>query len=247
MKLVIEKGGIKGMEYKVMIVEDDFAIAKLLSSHIEKYGYETILVRDFDRILDIFLETNPHLTLIDINLPKYDGYYWCRKIRQISKIPIIIISARDSEMDQVMGIESGADDYITKPFYYDVVMAKIKSQLRRCYGILAPNVSEERKLDLEGLILYPERPELHFNNNSTILTKKEAILAEMLMGVSPMAVSRDTLMEKLWDDQAFIDENTLNVNVARLRKKLQGLGIEKALETVRGHGYRLNITWVKKL
>jgi len=234
------------MEYRIMLVEDDVSIANLLSSHIEKYGYKAIMVRDFDRILDIFIETDPHLVLLDINLPKYDGYYWCRKIRQISKAPIIMISARDSEMDQVMGIESGADDYITKPFYYDVVIAKIKSQLRRCYGIFAPDMSEERKIELEGLILYPERPELHFNGNSTVLTKKEAVLAETLMRMSPRAVSRDVLMEKLWDDQAFIDENTLNVNVARLRRKLQEVGIEEALETVRGHGYRLNVTWREK-
>ena len=244
--MIIEKGGINSMEYKIMLVEDDASIAKLLSSYIEKYEYKTIIVKDFDKILDIFIETNPHLILLDINLPKYDGYYWCRKIRQVSKIPIIMISARDSEMDQVMGIESGADDYITKPFYYDVVMAKIKSQLRRCYGVLALDVSEERKIELEGLTLYPERPELHFNDNSTVLTKKEAVLAETLMRMSPRAVSRDTLMEKLWDDQAFIDENTLNVNVARLRKKLQEIGIEEALETVRGHGYRLNVTWRKE-
>jgi len=246
MKMIIEKGGINSMEYKIMLVEDDASIAKLLSSYIEKYEYKTIIVKDFDKILDIFIETNPHLILLDINLPKYDGYYWCRKIRQVSKIPIIMISARDSEMDQVMGIESGADDYITKPFYYDVVMAKIKSQLRRCYGVLALDVSEERKIELEGLTLYPERPELHFNDNSTVLTKKEAVLAEILMRMSPRAVSRDMLMEKLWDDQAFIDENTLNVNVARLRKKLQEIGIEEALETVRGHGYRLNVTWRKE-
>ncbi|MGI6143965.1 MAG: response regulator [bacterium] len=234
------------MEYKIMLVEDEASIAKLLSSHIEKYGYKTIMVREFDKILDTFIEMNPHLVLLDINLPKYDGYYWCRKIRQVSKIPIIIISARDSEMDQVMGIESGADDYITKPFYYDVVIAKIKSQLRRCYGVFAPGVSEERKIELEGLTLYPERPELHFKSNWTMLTKKEAVLAEMLMRMAPRAVSRDMLMEKLWDDQAFIDENTLNVNVARFRKKLHEIGINNALETVRGHGYRLNVTWRNK-
>jgi len=233
------------MEYKIMLVEDDASIAKLLSSYIEKYGYKLIIVNNFDRVLDIFMETDPHLVLLDINLPKYDGYYWCRKIRQVSKNPIIIISARDSEMDQVMGIESGADDYITKPFYYDVVIAKIKSQLRRCFGDFAPDASEERKIELEGLTLYPERPELHFNGSSTVLTKKEAVLAETLMRMSPKTLSRDMLMEKLWDDQAFIDENTLNVNVARLRKKLQEIGIEEALETVRGHGYRLNVTWRK--
>ncbi|HHV64353.1 MAG TPA: response regulator transcription factor [Peptococcaceae bacterium] len=233
------------MEYKIMLVEDDATLAKLLSSYIEKYGFEPVVVDDFNRILDIFREASPHLVLLDINLPKYDGYYWCRKIRQISTVPIIFISARDNEMDQVMGIESGADDYITKPFYYNVVIAKIKSQLRRCYGVFAPDVSEERKIELEGLTLYPERPELRFNSNSIVLTKKEAALAEILMRMSPRAVSRDVLMEKLWDDQAFIDENTLNVNVARLRKKLQEIGINEALETVRGHGYRLNVTWRK--
>jgi len=233
------------MDYKIMLVEDDSSIAKLLGSLIEKYGYKPLILSDFDRILDIFIEENPHLVLLDINLPKYDGFYWCRKIRQISRIPIIMISARDSEMDQVMGIESGADDYITKPFYYDVVIAKIKSQLRRCYGEFAPDVSEERRIELEGLTLYLERPELHFNKDSTVLTKKEAVLAETLMRMSPRAVSRDVLMEKLWDDQTFIDENTLNVNVARLRKKLQEVGIDDALETVRGYGYSLYVTWRK--
>ena len=197
------------MEYRIMIVEDDESIARLLSAHIEKYGYKTIKVDDFDNILDLFIKTNLHLVLLDINLPKYDGYYWCRKIRQISTNPIILISARDGEMDQVMGIESGADDYITKPFYYDVVIAKIKSQLRRCYGEFAPDKSEERKVELEGLILYPERPELHFKGKATFLTKKEAVLIEILMDMFPKAVSREILMEKLWDDQAFIDENTL--------------------------------------
>ena len=234
------------MEYKIMLIEDDDSIAQLLSSHLEKFGYKSIVVKYFDNILDMFIHMNPHLVLLDINLPKYDGYYWCRKIRQVSTNPIILISARDSEMDQVMGIESGADDYITKPFYYDVVIAKIKSQLRRCYGEFAPDLSAERRVDLEGLILYPERPELHFNGNSTVLTKKEAELAEVLMSMSPRTVSRDILMEKLWDDQAFIDENTLNVNIARLRKKLQEIGVDKALETIRGHGYRLNVTWRHK-
>jgi len=233
------------MEYKIMLVEDDAAIAKLLSSHLAKYGYKTLMVNDFENILEKFMAINPHLVLLDINLPKYDGYYWCRKIRRISTVPIIFISARDSEMDQVMGIESGADDYLTKPFSYDVVMAKIKSQLRRCYGAFAPGVAEERKIELDGLTLYPERPELHFNSNGTVLTKKEAVLAEILIRMAPKAVSRDVLMAKLWDDQAFIDENTLNVNVARLRKKLQEIGIEEALETVRGYGYRLNVTWRK--
>src|SRR5690606_6531301 len=109
-------------------------IAELVAAHLAKYGYEVISVREFDKILDVFVATCPHLVLLDINLPQYDGYYWCKKIRQVSTNPIILISARAGEMDQVLGLESGADDYITKPFSYDVVIAKVKSQLRRSFG-----------------------------------------------------------------------------------------------------------------
>lgn len=161
------------MEHRIMLIEDDTSIAKLLAAHIEKYGYECVIINNFDKVLDIFIKADPHVVLLDINLPKYDGYYWCGKIRQISNHPIILISARDSEMDQVMGIESGADDYITKPFYYDVVIAKIKSQIRRCFGALAPDGSEERKVGCEGLFLYLERPELRFRDASVTLTKKK--------------------------------------------------------------------------
>lgn len=231
------------MDYKIMLVEDDTSLVQLLCSYLEKYGYHPVTASDFERVLDAFFEVRPHLVLLDINLPRYDGFYWCRKIRQVSKVPIILISAREGAMDQVLGLESGADDYITKPFDYEVVMAKIKSQLRRCYGDLAPGVRTERRLELAGLTLYPERPELHFEGKVVVLTKKEAVLAETLLRSAPRTASRELLMEKLWDDQAFVDENTLNVNVARLRKKLKEIGIDGALETVRGYGYRLHVTW----
>lgn len=141
-----------------------------------------------------------------------------------------------------MAIESGADDYITKPFHYDVVMAKIKGQLRRIYGDYAPNISE-RIVEVEGLKLFPERPEIHFGSEQVLLTKKEAILAEMLLSKFPRTASREDLLAALWDDESFVEENTLNVNITRLRKKFNELGIENAIETVRGLGYRFNATW----
>ncbi|WP_392486245.1 response regulator [Haloimpatiens sp. FM7315] len=232
------------MNYKIMIVEDDKSIAKLLSEYIERYGYETIVVEDFENVLDIFIENEPNLVLLDVNLPKYDGFFWCTKIRQRSMCPIIFISARDSEMSQVMAIESGADDYITKPFYYEVVLAKIKAQLRRVYGEYAVKPADlERISELEGLILYPERSELHYHSKEISLSKKEVELLDMLIKKYPKVATRDALLEKLWDDQNFVDENTLNVNITRVRKRFSKLGIEDAVETVRGLGYRLNITW----
>ncbi|WMJ79728.1 response regulator transcription factor [Clostridium sp. MB40-C1] len=231
------------MTYKIMIVEDDKNIAKLLSEYIERYGYEVVVVEEFDIVIDIFQEENPNLVVMDVNLPKYDGYYWCNKIRQKSLCPIIFLSARDSEMNQVMAIESGADDYITKPFYYEVVLAKIKSQLRRVYGDYAINKEKERVIEIEGLVFYLERFEVHYNDKGTILSKKEGELLRMMMKRYPKVASRGDLLEKIWDDINFVDENTLNVNITRVRKKLLELGIENSIEAVRGEGYRLNVTW----
>ncbi|MCY6371711.1 response regulator transcription factor [Clostridium ganghwense] len=232
------------MSYKIMIVEDDKNIAKLLSEYIERYEYQTLIVEEFDRVLEVFIEEKPDLVLLDVNLPKYDGYFWCAKIRQKSICPIIFISARDSEMNQVMAIESGADDYITKPFYYEVVLAKIKGQLRRVYGEYASKgIDTERVVQIEGLVMYPERSELHFQDKEIGLSKREVELLEVIIKKYPKVATREVLLEKLWDDESFVEENTLNVNITRVRKKLNELGIESAVETVRGSGYRLNITW----
>ncbi|MBU5438060.1 response regulator transcription factor [Tissierella sp. MSJ-40] len=230
------------MKYKIYIVEDDLLISTLLQEHIDKYGFEARTANNFDDIMIGFNEFNPNLVLLDVNLPKFDGFYWCRKIRQQSKIPIIFISARDSGMDQVMALESGADDYITKPFYYDVVIAKIKSQIRRAFGDYAAK-SEERIVEVEGLKFYPERSEVEFKNEKLIITKREGILLECLMSKYPKVVGRDLLLEKIWDDLEFVEENTLSVNISRVRKRLQALGIDKGIETIRGSGYRLNKTW----
>lgn len=148
-------------------------------------------------------------------------------------------------MDQVMALENGADDYITKPFEHEIVMAKIRSQLRRVYGDYAAR-HEERKVELDGLTVYLERLEMELGDRKIQLTKKETILLETLLRRSPKLVSRETILEKLWDD-SFVDDNTLSVNVTRVRKRLTELGITDALETVRGSGYRLISNWKASL
>ena len=228
------------MSYKVYIVEDDISISTLLKDYIEKYGFEVIVEENFDDIMITFESFKPHLVLLDVNLPKFDGFYWCRCIRQQSNLPIIFISARD--VDQIRALESGADDYITKPFYYDVVMAKIKSHIRRVYGEYSPKI-DERIVELDGLKFYPERLELELNGENLIITKKEGILIECLIKRYPKVVSRDYLLEKIWDDIEFVEENTLNVNVSRIRKRFEELGIDNAVQTVRGLGYKLNKNW----
>ncbi|HBF4079356.1 response regulator transcription factor [Clostridioides difficile] len=230
------------MSYKVYIVEDDISISTLLKDYIEKYGFEVIVEENFDDIMITFESFKPHLVLLDVNLPKFDGFYWCRCIRQQSNLPIIFISARDGNVDQIRALESGADDYITKPFYYDVVMAKIKSHIRRVYGEYSPKI-DERIVELDGLKFYPERLEIELNGENLIITKKEGILIECLIKRYPKVVSRDYLLEKIWDDIEFVEENTLNVNVSRIRKRFEELGIDNAVQTVRGLGYKLNKNW----
>ena len=225
----------------IMIVEDDPKINQLLQEQLEKYGFQTVNVEHFDRVMEVFVSKRPDLVLLDVNLPKFDGFYWCRQMRQESNCPILFISARESKMDQVMALENGADDYITKPFDYDVVLAKIRSQLRRAYGQYAPQEGE-RTVEVAGLKLFLERMELSMNDTKIELSKKEALLLEALMNQNPRDVSRERLLEKLWDEQ-FVDENTLNVYITRVRGKLKDIGLEGAVETVRGSGYRLRATW----
>ncbi|WP_010529847.1 response regulator transcription factor [Lentibacillus jeotgali] len=227
---------------KIMIVEDDPKIADYLRTFIEKYGYDVLAADGFENLMDSFRRFGPDLVLLDINLPRFDGFYWCRQIRLESICPVIFISARTGEMDQVMALENGGDDFITKPFHPDVVMAKIRSQLRRAYGEYAAG-RQERILQKEGLKLLPERLELRFGADTTILTKKESDIIESLMDRYPRVAGREDLLEKLWDDQVYVDENTLNVNMTRVRKKFEELGITNAVETVRGAGYRLHVTW----
>lgn len=224
-------------KHRIFIVEDDTKIASLLAETLRKYQYEVEVVRSFDHIIEECIVFNPHMILLDINLPTYDGYYWCRQLRQHTTCPIIFISARSGEMDQIFALENGGDDFITKPFHYEIVLAKIRSHLRRTYGEYAAK-QEERTVKQGQLTLYLERMELHLGQLEVPLQKKECIILGLLMGQAPKVVSRDQLLEELWDDQAFVDENTLNVNMTRVRKKLSDYHIQSTIETVRGAGYR---------
>lgn len=228
--------------FKIYVVEDDRQLAGLLENYLQRFGYATCTAADFERIKEEFEREAPHLVLLDVNLPKFDGYYWCRQIRNLSTCPIIFISAREGKMDQVMALENGADDYITKPFDYDIVLAKIRSQLRRTYGDYAA-AGGDRSVQLEGLRLDKDRLYLSLGERKVELSLTEVKILEELMRRREEVVSRDRLLEKIWDDQVFVDDNTLNVYVTRVRKKLAALGIEEALQTVRGQGYRLVPRW----
>ncbi|MBG9789444.1 response regulator transcription factor [Brevibacillus laterosporus] len=228
--------------YRIFIVEDDDKIGAVLKRSMEKYGLEASCASQFREIMTELEAYAPHLVLLDINLPYFDGYYWCRQIRTRSSMPILFISAREGEMDQVMAIENGGDDYITKPIHLDLLMAKVKGILRRVYGEYATATGltiPEAELNVQGLRLKLSRNELMWQKQKVELTKNEHLLAKCFMQQLGQVVSRDQLLEALWDDVQFVDNNTLTVNVTRLRKKLEELGMPKAIETVRGQGYKL--------
>ncbi|WP_099157580.1 response regulator transcription factor [Virgibacillus ndiopensis] len=227
---------------QIYLVEDDPKIAGLLKDYLERYEYTVTIVNAFDTIIDEFKQLNPHLVLMDINLPRYDGFYWCRQIRSISNCPIIFISARDSGMDQVMAIENGGDDYITKPFNFDVVQAKIKGIMRRIYGEYAVTKQADF-IEIDGFVLYLTAMEVKYKEEVAVLTKNEFVLLKAFTDQINQVLSRTHLLELLWDDEHFVDDNTLSVNITRLRKKLEDIGIENSIQTVRGAGYKMVNTW----
>lgn len=228
--------------YKIFIIEDDEKILSLMKDKLERYDYIVSTVGDYSSIKAEFTEIKPHLVLLDINLPNYDGFFWCREIRTISNVPIIFISARFSDMDQVMAIENGGDDYIIKPFSFDLLLAKVKGVLRRTYGEYAVNNSKDI-YELDGLYLYKTQNIVEWENNKIELSKKEFSLLYILTSNLNDIVSRETLLEELWDDMDFVDDNTLSVNIARLRKRLEDMGIYNAIQTKRGQGYSMVKTW----
>ncbi|WP_290773087.1 MULTISPECIES: response regulator transcription factor [unclassified Exiguobacterium] len=223
--------------HTILLVEDDVKIATLLKELLERYDFKVVVEDGRGDVIAIYEETNPDVILLDVNLPKFDGFYWCRQLRMKTRAPILFISARVGEMDQVMALEYGADDYIVKPFQGAVVIAKIKSQIRRAYGTLS-NEADERTVTKEGVTLYLDRYIVEYGEQSIELSKKEGLILEMLLTASPRIVSRGDLLERIWDDEAFVDENTLNVNITRVRKRLAEIGVA-GLETVRGVGYKL--------
>ena len=221
--------------YKVMIVEDDEIISNSIAGYLNKWQYTTHEVSNFQNVITEFVEEKPDIVLMDINLPYFDGYYFCEEIRKISKVPIIFISSASDDMNIVMAMNIGADDFIEKPFKLVVLKAKIEALLRRVYNFNSSN----------SLIVYKEvifdinKDEIKYKDNIATLTKNESKILTILLENREKIVSREDIIAALWQSDNFIDENTLSVNVNRLRSKLKDIGIEDFIATKKGKGYMI--------
>ncbi|MFR7523271.1 MAG: response regulator transcription factor [Ruminococcus sp.] len=223
------------MTYKILLVEDDAVIRRAIAAHIRSWGYEAVEVEDFEQVMGIFTREEPHLVLLDISLPFFNGFHWCMQIRQVSKVPIIFISSAADNMNIVMAMNMGGDDFITKPFDLNVLTAKVQALLRRTYDFAGTS----QLLEHRGAILNLSDGTLLWNNERIELTKNEFRIMKTLMEQEERVVSRDELMENLWATDSFIDDNTLTVNVNRLRKRLEQVGLKDFIVTKKGLGYKV--------
>lgn len=223
--------------YKIMIVEDDLVIREALADAITKWNYSAVCVENFNDVINVFSRELPHVILLDINLPCFDGYYWCNKIREVSKVPIIFISSRNNNMDIIMAINMGGDDFIQKPFSIDVVMAKINGIMRRTYSY--SNIQTDI-LEYKGVILNLGDNSVFYNDHKIELTKNEFRILHSLMRENGKIVSRDKLMRYLWEDESFVDDGTLTVNINRLRNKLEDIGLGELIVTKKRQGYMVS-------
>nr|WP_302661016.1 response regulator transcription factor [uncultured Clostridium sp.] len=219
---------------KVFIIEDDVKINEQLGSFLKRYGYEVATSFDFENIVDIALEKNPKIILLDINLPVFDGYYICKEIRKQSNVPIIVVTSRDTEMDELISMNLGADDFITKPYNAAILLARIESIIRRVYGNNSMEIYE-----YNGLRYNLSTSEMEYEGNKSDLTKNESRILYTLIKNKGKIVSRSELMKYLWQNDEFVDDNTLTVNINRLRKKMEEIGANNMLTTKRGQGYIL--------
>lgn len=219
--------------HRILIVEDDGVIAGAIRRHVETWGFEARAVSDFQNVLREFVQYDPQLVLLDISLPFFSGYHWCAEIRKISKVPVIFLSSASDNMSIVMAVGMGADDFIAKPFDLTVLTAKIQAVMRRAYDFsVRSDIIEHR-----GAILNAADATLHFNGQKIDLTRNEYRILLTLMEGRGKVVGRDALMQRLWETDSFVDENTLSVNVARLRRKLEAAGLIGFIETKKGLGY----------
>ncbi len=219
---------------KIMIVEDDETVRDLIVEALQKWDFETVEVTNFHKVLDLFEKEQPHLVLLDITLPVFDGYYWCQKIREVSKAPVIFISSRNTNADTIMSMNIGGDDYVNKPFSTEILIAKVNALLRRTYDY---SKAETTQLTHNGLTLNMENSSMTINETNVELSKNEFQLLLILMKQQGKILSREKLLRALWDDERFVDDNTLTVNINRLRKKIEGAGIPNYIETKVGQGY----------
>ncbi|ACA43262.1 response regulator transcription factor [Clostridium botulinum] len=218
---------------KILIIEDDEVIREELQNFLRKYGYEVNAPVEFNNIIQYVEKENAHLILLDINLPEFDGYYICREMRKTSDVPIIIVTSRDSEVDELISMNLGADDFVTKPYNTEILLARITNILKRTYG----NLKTNNTLNYKDFNLNLSNATLIYKDKSLELTKNEVKILSYLINNRGNIVKRDSLMEYLWKSDYFVDDSTLTVNINRLRKKLQEIGIENPIETRRGLGY----------
>lgn len=220
--------------YRIMVVEDDNALCTNMNEAFVKWGFETAAVESFQNIVGEFNINKPNIIIMDVNLPYFDGFYWCNKIRQISQVPIIFLSSRDTNMDIIMAMNTGADDYITKPFSMDILIAKINALLRRTYSY---GEQTSDIVECDEVILNLMENTLLYKDEKIELTKNEFKVMLLLMKNRGRTISRERIMRTLWDDDNFINDNTLTVNINRLRMKLEGIGLKDYIVTKKGYGY----------
>ena len=219
---------------QILLVEDDQTLFQELKKELENWDFFVYGVNDFSNIMETYDNVQPEIVIMDVQLPKYDGFYWCRQIRQVSNVPILFLSSRDNPMDQVMSMELGADDYMQKPFYTNVLIAKLQAIYRRVYQF---GEEERRTLNWQDALVDLSKDSIQKGDKVIYLSKTEMIILEMLIQKQNQIVTRDTLITALWDDEAFVSDNTLTVNVNRLRKKLTEIDMETEIETKVGKGY----------
>jgi len=217
-----------------MIIEDDYKIRQIVADKLRKWQYDVVEVIQFNQILTELEQTTPHLVLLDINLPVFDGYYWCQQIRTVSKVPIIFLSSRNQNMDIIMAINMGGDDFIQKPFDLDILVTKISALIRRRYTY---QEDEDITFVHRGLKLNVTNSTIEYKDQSTELSRNEFILLQLMMRNIGKIISREDLMQALWNEEQFVDDNTLTVNVNRMRKKIATLGLEDFIVTRKGMGY----------
>ena len=222
--------------YKILIVEDDEKISLLIKEKLEKWGFQSEYATDLKNVMKTVLEFKPNLILLDINLPFFDGFYWCGEIRKISNIPVIFISSRDSKMDILMAMNMGGDDFIQKPFSMDILVAKVKALLRRTYSY---NDNSLSVIERNSVMLNVNERCLYYKKSKIELTANEFRIMFILFNSAGKLVTREKLMQGLWQDESFVDDNTLTVNINRLRKKLLQHGIDNFITTERGEGYSI--------
>lgn len=220
--------------FKLLLIEDDTTLFHEMKDRLASWSYEVYGITDFSRVIEEFTVVKPDLVIIDIQLPKFDGFHWCRMIRSHSNVPIIFLSSRDHPTDMVMSMQLGADDFIQKPFYFDVLIAKIQAILRRVHNY---NMEQITLKTWCGATVDYEKNTVTHDAGSIELTKNEIFILKLLIEQKNKIVSREDLIKSLWDDERFVSDNTLTVNVNRLRKKLDELGLGRFIETKVGQGY----------